>query len=697
MATNDEYFHESAVTSLKGVGSAYADALQKQGILNLFDLLLDLPFRYLDETFITNVRDAIPDGRHMLMYLEVVSSRTINAGHTRLFLVQAKDTTGIVSAIFFNAYPTFTNHFRHGAKFTAFGALKRDNNGLKSLQHPKVIFLDANTQPNLKKTLTPVYHSSDGMPQKIITKIINAVLSKLEALPLEELLPAQNNPFNISLSQALVQIHNPPSDPHHSLVLPFMLNAHKRICFEEMTAYQLSLLQLRRLNLSRQSLRINFVPSLHEKLLKSLPFVPTDAQKKAFSEICADLQRHTPMLRLLHGDVGSGKTMVALMACLQVAGAHFQSVLLAPTELLAEQHYRKFCKILEPLGICCVLLYSSLKNAERQLTLNKIQNGSAQIIIGTHSAFQKDVIYKNLALAIIDEQHRFGIGQRRALLSKSPEGRTMHQLVMTATPIPRTQQLALYADLDVSTLEQLPEGRTPISTAVIGNSRRAEVIARLHAACKRKMQAYWVCPRIEDSDENESQMASVIKAHQELRESLPDLKIGLVHGQMSSKEKNAVMHDFLEGSIDVLTATTIIEVGVDVPNASIIVIESADKLGLAQLHQLRGRVGRGKQPSFCLLLYDDANDAITETAKQRLQIMRSTTDGFAIAAADLQLRGPGEVFGDKQAGFKTFKVADSVRDVALIQPARTAAEALINDSNRARALIKRWFPDIGHS
>lgn len=697
----DEYYTQSAVTSLKGVGKTYAGALQKQGILNLFDLLLDLPFRYLDETFITSARDAPTDGRYVLMCLRVRSSRTFNANSrgTRLFRVNLEDDTGFVGAVFFNAHPAYTNHFTPNARIMAFGYLRYDNNGFKCLQHPKVTFLKADEPPIVSETLTPVYHSSNGMPQKVITKIVNQGLQKLPSMPLLELIPKELNPFGMSLQDAISYVHNPKGAPDHSVILPYMLDAFKRICFEEITAYQLSMLNLRRINLKRKAVRINFLPSLHEKLLKSLAFTLTNAQKQAFSEICADLQRHTPMLRLLHGDVGSGKTMVALMACLQSAGANLQSVLLAPTELLAEQHYRKFSAILAPLGISCVLLCSSLKTQERTAALAAIKDGSAKIIIGTHSVFQKDVEYKSLALAVIDEQHRFGIGQRVALLKKAPDGCTMHQLVMTATPIPRTQQLALYADLDVSTLGELPSGRTPITTAIVGASRRHEVIERLRVASQSGKQAYWVCPRIEESDEEDddnTSMASVLEAYKDLSQSLPEIKVGLVHGQMSTKDKNETMASFLQGQISILVATTIIEVGVDVPNASIIVIESADKLGLAQLHQLRGRVGRGSEISFCLLMYDDQNENMTDTAIQRLQIMRSTTDGFKIAAEDLKLRGPGEVFGDKQAGFDAFKVADSVRDQALIPLARTAAEAILEDKKTTAYLIKRWFPESGH-
>ncbi len=696
----DEYYTQSAVTSLKGVGKTYAGALQKQGILNLFDLLLDLPFRYLDETFITSARDAPTDGRYVLMCLRVRSSRTFNAGSrgTRLFRVNLEDDTGFVGAVFFNAHPNYTNHFTPNARIMAFGYLKYDNNGFKCLQHPKVTFLKPDEGPIVSETLTPVYHSSDGMPQKVITKIVNQGLQKLPSMPLSELIPKELNPFGMSLQDAIVYVHNPKGAADHRVILPYMLDAFKRICFEEITAYQLSMLNLRSINLKRKAVRINFLPSLHEKLLKSLSFALTNAQKQAFAEICADLQRHTPMLRLLHGDVGSGKTMVALMACLQSAGANLQSVLLAPTELLAEQHYRKFSAILTPLGISCVLLCSSLKAQERTQALASIKDGSAQIIIGTHSVFQKDVEYKSLALAVIDEQHRFGIGQRIALLKKAPDGCTMHQLVMTATPIPRTQQLALYADLDVSTLGELPSGRTPITTAIIGGSRRHEVFERLRIACQNGKQAYWVCPRIDENEEDDegNAMASVLDAYRDLTQSLNGIKVGLVHGQMSTRDKNETMASFLQGEIRILVATTIIEVGVDVPNASIIVIESADKLGLAQLHQLRGRVGRGSEVSFCLLMYDDQNENMTDTAIQRLQIMRSTTDGFKIAAEDLKLRGPGEVFGDKQAGFDAFRIADSVRDQDLIPIARKAAEAILEDKPTTACLIKRWFKDSGH-
>ncbi|HAH71037.1 MAG TPA: ATP-dependent DNA helicase RecG [Succinivibrionaceae bacterium] len=692
MADNNDYYINSAATSLKGVGKKYADILQNQGILNLFDLLIDLPFRYLDETFITSARDAIPDGRFVLMHLKVRNSKTFQGGRTRLFKVILDDESGTVAAMFFNAYPIFTNNFKSGSSLLAFGSIKRDHSGIKCLQHPRVEFLHGQDLPKLKEHLTPVYHLSGGMPQKIIAKFIESVLCKLPSIPLPELLPKEFNPYGMDLGTAITSVHHPLSRKDHRLPIPEELTCFKRIAFEELTAYQLSMLNLRRLNLSRESLRIPFSPKLHDLLLKNLKFKLTNAQQKAFQEICADLQRHTPMLRLLHGDVGSGKTLVALMACLQVAAAGFQSVLLAPTELLAEQHYRKFSELLQPIGIKCALLTSSIKNAVRTKLLYDISRGDIKIIIGTHSVFQKDVTYHNLALSVIDEQHRFGIGQRIAMLAKAPEGKTMHQLVMTATPIPRTQQLALYADLDVSMLDELPSGRTPIVTAVISADRRCEVISRLQKACSQGIQAYWVCPRIEMSENEENDgIASVLKVHKELCQAMPKYKIALVHGQMSTAEKNAAMQEFSRGEASVLVATTIIEVGVDVPNASIIVIENADRLGLAQLHQLRGRVGRGSKSSYCLLLYGNSLGECSEIAMQRLKIMRSTTDGFAIAAADLSLRGPGEIFGEKQTGFSIFRIADSVRDAELIPKAHKAAEQIINNNETTSALINRWF------
>ena len=466
----------------------------------------------------------------------------------------------------------------------------------------------------------------------------------------------------------------------------------KRICFEELIAYQLTLLSLKRRNEINLSREIKVNQDGIDSFIKSLPFSLTNAQLRSFNEISADMEKDKPMVRLLHGDVGSGKTMVAVLSMLDVFFAGFQSVLLAPTELLANQHFDKVNALLEPLNVKCVLLTSSVKGTKREAALKAIADGSAHVIIGTHAVFQAEVTYKNLALAIIDEQHRFGIDQRVALLHKAPIGLTLHQLVMTATPIPRTLQLALFSDLDVSKLDELPQGRKPITTAVMSDEKKGQIVNRLKEVCSKGTQVYWVCPNIEES---EDETANVTETYKYLKKSLPNLKIGLVHGQLSSVDKNKVMKGFLDKKYDILVATTIIEVGVDVPNASIIIIEGADKLGLAQLHQLRGRVGRGAKESFCILVYKKNDDVDHDIAMQRLAIMKSTNDGFKIAAEDLKLRGPGEVLGQKQKGFDLFRVVDVNRDIDLIEPARNVALDLIkNDIETSKALVKRWFPNF---
>ncbi|MGN1281140.1 MAG: ATP-dependent DNA helicase RecG [Succinivibrio sp.] len=420
-----------------------------------------------------------------------------------------------------------------------------------------------------------------------------------------------------------------------------------------------------------------------------MPFELKGAQARAIEDIGNDLSRQTPMIRLLHGDVGTGKTIVAIASCLRVCQSQGQSVVLAPTELLCQQHYKVFEKLLSPLGINVVMLTSSLKGSKRTQTLEDIRNGKAQVIVGTHSVFQADVEYKSLYLAIIDEQHRFGIEQRVALLHKAPKGLTVHQLVMTATPIPRTLQLALFSDLDVSLLDELPKNRKPVTTAVMSDENKDKIISRLKTVCKDGTQVYWVCPNIE---ENEEENASAQASYKYLKHKLPELNIGLIHGQQKIQDRNKIMRDFIDNKISILVATTIIEVGVDVPNASIIIIEGADRLGLAQLHQLRGRVGRGSKESYCILVYKKT-ESDNEIAMQRLSIMRSTSDGFKIATEDLKLRGPGEVLGNRQAGFDLFRVVDVNRDFQLVEVARKIALTLIkNDLDICKLLIRRWFP-----
>lgn len=690
---DDSFYKFTDIASLKGLGPSYTNSFYNKGINNLFDLLFDFPFKYLDQTKITKIADIIPDGSFYFIDAHIVSVQNILNTRVKMLKVMLQDDSGKIDAVFFNLYSNQVRNYIQGRRLLAFGPVKlNEYNGAKTFSQPTITFLDETDEVKPQDRLTPVYHAVEKMPQASIRKTINSVLENLKAIPLKEILPAVFNPFNLTLCQAIDDAHYPlpPDLPNKKFILE-KSDAFKRICFEELIAYQLTLLSIKKKNQKFNALIVPKQENSIEEFKKTLPFELTGAQERSYNEISSDLCNVKPMLRLLHGDVGTGKTMVAVLACLQVALSKNQSVILAPTELLAQQHYNKINELLTPCNIRVELITSSVKGAKRQKLLNEIKDGSVQVIVGTHSVFQAEVIYQSLVLAIIDEQHRFGIDQRLALLHKAPQNITMHQLVMTATPIPRTLQLALFSDLDVSTLDEVPKGRKPIITAVMPDEKKPSIIKRLADVCATGAQAYWVCPNIE---ENEDETASVNQTYKELKKALPNLKIGLLHGQMNANDKNKVMKGFLEAKYDILVATTIIEVGVDVPNASIIIIEGADKLGLAQLHQLRGRVGRGQKESFCILIYKNStyeND--NEIALQRLSIMRSTTDGFKIATEDLKLRGPGEVLGQKQTGFDVFRVVDVNRDFELIDKARMAAHDIIeNDEQTTIELIERWFP-----
>ncbi|MBO5566385.1 MAG: ATP-dependent DNA helicase RecG [Succinivibrio sp.] len=696
---DDAFYTSSDISTVKGIGGKLAQKFADANFHNLFDVLLDIPFRYIDKTKIVPISSVIADGHYVQIAARVIGTRNhiSSNGRMRIFTVGLQDDSGALEAVFFNPYPSLVQRFVPNAELLAFGIARYTPSGRISLQHPQVTFFKRGQTPVLEDFLTPVYHTFGKIPQTTLRKIIQGVVANLNSIQLTELLPAELNPFGMTLSEAIRGVHAPLPPEDSSQIIFSLLPAFKRICFEELIAYQLSLKSIKLKNSKRSSINIPFDPLLHEKFKKTLSFSLTNAQENAFREICIDLQKKVPMLRLLQGDVGSGKTLVALLACLQAHGAGCQSVLLAPTEILAEQHFKKFKELLSPLDINVVNLHSSQTRAERKTTLEQIQSGEASIIIGTHSVFQAEVSYFKLALAVIDEQHRFGIGQRIALLRKAPKGSAMHQLVMTATPIPRTQQLALYSDLDVSTLNELPSGRKPIITAVIGENKKEAIIQRIKQQCLNGAQAYWVCPHIDSQEDEENSgqddVASVNKTYKELCRALPELQVGLLHGQLSQQQKNSAMQKFIDGETSILVATTIIEVGVDVPNASIIVIESADKLGLAQLHQLRGRVGRGSTQSYCILVHNLNDNSDNNVAKQRLTVMRDSCDGFKIAMEDLKLRGPGEIFGSEQKGFNTFKVADPLRDQDILNKSREFADILFRDHiELSEKIIKRWFP-----
>ncbi|MCR5085417.1 MAG: ATP-dependent DNA helicase RecG [Succinivibrionaceae bacterium] len=694
MRADEAYYHQTHLGNIPGVGERVAAQLSRIGLDTWFDLLLHLPFRYLDKTRLTPIGDLLEPGRQVMLGATVTSAVPQVRGKMRLFKVGLSDQSGSVEAVFFNTRPYFERRFAPGQPLLCFGTFKYDPFGKRVMQHPEVVFLAPGESPaaHLSRQLTPVYHLTGAVKQRNMEKIVGTALARLRGYPLPELLPPGTSPGGLGLCEAIAALHAPQPCADGRLPHPEELPAFKRVCFEELTAYQAALGSLKRFNLDKRSVPIPTDPDAQGELIAALPFTPTAAQLRVFGEIMGDLGRDSPMLRLLQGDVGSGKTLVAAMVALQVARAGRQCAMLAPTELLAEQHFRSLEGLLAPRGVQVALLRGALRKSEREAALRDIAAGSAQVVVGTHSVFQPDVAYHDLAVALIDEQHRFGVDQRLALLGKAREGMTMHQLVMTATPIPRTSQLALYADLDVSAIDEMPKGRVPIITSTISSDRRAQVIAHLRDFCAQgKGQAYWVCPLIDENGEDRLTAATTLL--ETLRAGLPGIGIGLLHGQMPQKDKQQAMQDFLKGKTQVLVATTIVEVGVDVRRARIMIIENADCLGLAQLHQLRGRVGRGSEESYCILLFD--RERLTPIGEQRLMAIRSTQDGFKIAREDLRLRGPGEIIGTRQAGFDTFHVADPLRDQELVESSHEAARTLLERyPQEAFLLIERWFPQF---
>ncbi|WP_294949923.1 ATP-dependent DNA helicase RecG, partial [Sulfurivirga sp.] len=589
---------------------------------------------------------------------------------------------------FFHFSHRQAQQFTRGKSVRAYGEVRPGPSGLEMV-HPQYRLFDGGRRPPLDETLTPVYPSTEGVGQTTWRKLTDQALSLLQQYPLPELLPpALLADIQLpALNDALRTVHRPQPDDDLDALMEQRHPAQQRLIIEELIAHQLGLAQLRA---QKRALKAPPLPpsQLVNALLASLPFTLTEAQQRVLAEVQADLQRNHPMQRLVQGDVGSGKTIIAALAALQAADAGFQAAVMAPTEILAEQHRNHFMEWLAPLDVSVAWLNGRLKAAERREQLERITSGEAQVVIGTHALFQQEVSFHKLGLAIIDEQHRFGVHQRLALHRKGLEaGLHPHQLIMTATPIPRTLAMAAYGDLDVSIIDQLPPGRKPVKTAVMSMAKRNEVMAHLAQRCREGVQAYWVCPLIEESEALDAQAAEATAAL--FRERFADLRVGLVHGRMKPAEKDAIMQRFKAGDLDVLVATTVIEVGVNVPNASLMIIENAERLGLAQLHQLRGRVGRGAKQSHCVLLYQPP---LSESARRRLQVMRETTDGFAIAEEDLKIRGPGEVLGTRQTGGLQFRLAQLPRDEPLLPIARQWAHTILQDyPEQATALRQRWL------
>lgn len=676
------------ITELKGVAKRVAEKLAKLGITTVQDLLFHLPLRYEDRTQIYPIAALMP-GNYGTIEAEIQSTQILQ-GRKRMLVCNVRDNTGSMSLRFFNFSMAQRNAMQNGLMIRAYGEIRRGSHQAE-IVHPEYKIVYPGEDIHLSDTLTPIYPTTEGLKQASWIKLTEQALELLEDGGLTELLPAHLQPNNMSLKQALQTLHRP-----HAGISQFDLElgqhpAQQRLVQEELLAHNLSMLRLRQRSNLDAAVTMHATGQLLNPFLASLPFKPTGAQQRVVAEIGKALAQPHPMMRLVQGDVGSGKTLVAALAALQAIENGYQVAMMAPTELLAEQHAANFAAWFEPLGLKVGWLAGKLKGKARAQSLADIESGAAQMVIGTHAIFQQQVIFHRLALIIIDEQHRFGVHQRMGLREKGiNQGFHPHQLIMTATPIPRTLAMTAYADLDTSIIDEFPPGRTPVTTVAIPDSRRNEVLERVrNSVITDKRQAYWVCTLIEESEVLECQAAE--DTAEELRQALPELTIGLVHGRMKSAEKQQIMADFKAGTINLLVATTVIEVGVDVPNSSLMIIENPERLGLAQLHQLRGRVGRGAVASHCVLLY---KAPLSQTASQRLNVLRQSNDGFVIAQKDLEIRGPGEVLGTKQTGLAELKIADLVRDQALIPHIQKLANHVMSQAPDAvDAIIHRW---LGH-
>ncbi len=674
------------VTALKGVGAALAEKLARVGLENLQDVLFHLPLRYQDRTRVTPIgalrpgQDAVIEG--------IVAGADVVMGRRRSLLVRLQDGSGMLSLRFFHFSQAQKDGLKRGSHLRCYGEVRPGATGLE-IYHPEYRALgDAQDMP-VEQTLTPIYPTTEGLTQQRLRQLSQQALARLGPHSLPDWLPAElARDYHLGpLAEAIRYLHRPPPDADLEELAEGAHWAQRRLAFEELLTHQLSLQRLRESVRAQQAPSLPPARELPARFLRNLGFAPTGAQSRVGAEIAYDLAQDEPMLRLVQGDVGAGKTVVAALAALQALEAGYQVALMAPTEILAEQHFINFSRWLEPLGIEVAWLAGKLKGKARAAALQRIA-GEAPMVVGTHALFQDEVKFARLALVIIDEQHRFGVQQRLALRQKGIDGRLCpHQLIMTATPIPRTLAMSAYADLDTSILDELPPGRTPVNTLVIADSRRLEVVERVRAACREGRQAYWVCTLIEESEELTCQAAET--SFEELSAALGEVRVGLIHGRMKPAEKAEIMAAFKQGGLQLLVATTVIEVGVDVPNASLMIIENPERLGLAQLHQLRGRVGRGSAASHCVLLY---HAPLSQMGRERLAIMRETCDGFLIAEKDLELRGPGEMLGTRQTGLLQFKVADLMRDAELLPAVRDAAQTLLAQwPQHVSPLLERWL------
>lgn len=677
---------DTPVTCLNGIGPAMAEKLAKVGLENLQDILFHLPSRYQDRTRITPI-GALRPGQDAVV-VGTVAAADVVMGKRRSLLVRLQDGSGSLSLRFYHFSMAQKTALARGTVVRCYGEIRPGASGLE-IYHPEYSVQNTNEPVAVEERLTAIYPSTEGLTQLRLRSLVRQALTHLSPASLPEWLPEDLRlHYNLGpLAEAVRYLHQPPPNADTRQLQDGEHWTQQRLAFEELLAHQLSMQRMREQMQAQQAPPLPPARHLPQQLLAGLGFQPTGAQRRVGEEISYDLQQQLPMLRLVQGDVGAGKTLVAATAALQAIEAGYQVALMAPTEILAEQHALNFSRWFAPLGIEVAWLAGKLKGKARVAALERIAGGTP-MVVGTHALFQADVKFHNLALAIIDEQHRFGVQQRLALREKGVNGQlSPHQLIMTATPIPRTLAMSAYADLDTSILDELPPGRTPVNTVVLGDSRRPEVIERVRAACQEGRQAYWVCTLIEESEELTCQAAQ--STYEDLLLSLDGLRIGLVHGRMKPAEKADIMQQFKDGELQLLVATTVIEVGVDVPNASLMIIENPERLGLAQLHQLRGRVGRGSTASHCVLLY---RAPLSQIGRERLAIMRDTNDGFIIAEKDLELRGPGEMLGTRQTGLLQFKVADLMRDNHLLPAVRDAALQLLDEHpQHVSPLLDRWL------
>ena len=673
------------IISISGLGQKTSDRLNQLGIHTLEHLLFHLPSRYQDKTTITSLSSASVEDE-ILIEVTIDRIEVIPARQRQLLCYLSDNQNQRVLLRFFHFTQYQKQALIRGETIQCFGEIKIGRQGLE-MHHPEYRIISQDQKPLLESTLTPVYPLCAGVSQNKMKQWVNNALDVLKASVIDDYFEKITQSTMPSLKDSLFLLHHPNKNEDLSKIEAFTHISQQRLIIEELAAHQLSLLKIKEARKSKESKNFSIKNALSNKLLSSLEFDLTSAQSRCISQINEDLSTSEPMHRLLQGDVGSGKTIVAVFALLQAAENNFQTAVMAPTEILARQHLQNFSNYLTPLGIQIAFLSGSQNTQERKDNLSLIENGKAKVIIGTHALFQENVYFEDLALVIIDEQHKFGVHQRLSLSKKAIL--TPHQLVMTATPIPRSLTMSAYADLDTSIIDELPPGRQTIETVALSNARRDELITKIKQISKEGRQIYWVCTLIEESEALRAESAE--KTFTYLTDNLRELKVVMIHGRLTKSEKEIIMSDFSTGKTNLLVATTVIEVGVNVPNASLMIVENAERLGLAQLHQLRGRVGRGSEKSACVLLYQSP---LSQTAKERLDILRQSNDGFLIAQKDLELRGPGEILGTQQTGIASMKIADIVRDSYLLkQVGYYSSKMLEAEHTSQNALMTRWIDE----